>query len=66
MYLFDTFPFTVFTFRRKEAESDIQPEEQIFNFWLEYFDDATKEEVGDTIRFPILIWEPSKVGEYFK
>jgi len=48
-------------FRRKEAESEIQPEEQIFNFWLEYFDDATKEEVGDSIRFPILIWEPSKV-----
>jgi len=48
-------------FRRKEAETEIQPEEQVFNFWLEYFDDATKEEVGDSIRFPILIWEPSKV-----
>jgi mitogen-activated protein kinase kinase kinase 5 len=47
-------------FRRKEQASP-SAEEQIFNFWLEYFDDATTENVGENIKFPILIWEPTKV-----
>ena len=37
------------------------PEEEIFNFWLEYFDNATRDQTGDEIKFPILIWEPNKV-----
>jgi mitogen-activated protein kinase kinase kinase 5 len=37
------------------------PEEQIFNFWLEYFVETTKPDTEETIRFPILILEPTKV-----
>jgi mitogen-activated protein kinase kinase kinase 5 len=50
-------------FRRKSDTNaaHVSAEEQIFNFWLEYFDDATKEDVGENIKFPILIWEPTKV-----
>ena len=45
----------------KRTKERLQPEEEIFNFWLEYFDNATKDQPGDEIKFPILIWEPSKV-----
>jgi len=47
-------------FRRKN-EGNLSAEERMFNFWIEYFDDATKEDTGENIMFPILIWEPTKV-----
>ena len=50
--------------RFKRTKERTQPEEEIFNFWLEYFDNATKTDVGDEIKFPILIWEPSKVRNF--
>ena len=50
-------------FQTNRAER-LEPEEEIFNFWLEYFDNATKTDVGDEIKFPILIWEPSKVRRF--
>ena len=52
-----------FRFRRK-SDQHLSAEETMFNFWIEYFDDATKDDVGDNIMFPILIWEPTKVGLY--
>ncbi|XP_029160402.1 LOW QUALITY PROTEIN: mitogen-activated protein kinase kinase kinase 15 [Nylanderia fulva] len=46
---------------RKNEEAEIAPEEQIFSFWMDYFVEATKAEVGDSIRFPILVLEPTKI-----
>ncbi|KAF4524857.1 hypothetical protein B566_EDAN017044, partial [Ephemera danica] len=40
-------------FRKKNEEAEISPEEQIFSFWMEYILEATNEDVGDSIRFPI-------------
>ncbi|KAG8238442.1 hypothetical protein J437_LFUL002899, partial [Ladona fulva] len=48
-------------FRKKNEAPESSPEEQIFAFWMEYFLEATKSEVGDTIRFPMLVLEPSKI-----
>jgi mitogen-activated protein kinase kinase kinase 5 len=38
-------------FRKQDAQES--PEEIIFGFWTEYFIEATKTEVGDTIRIPV-------------
>ncbi|XP_043471010.1 mitogen-activated protein kinase kinase kinase 15 isoform X1 [Leptopilina heterotoma] len=48
-------------FRKKNEETETTPEEQIFSFWMDYFVEATKSEVGDSIRFPILVLEPTKI-----
>ncbi|KAM0736160.1 Mitogen-activated protein kinase kinase kinase 15 [Formica fusca] len=48
-------------FRKKNEEAEIAPEEQIFSFWMDYFVEATKAEVGDSIWFPILVLEPTKI-----
>lgn len=40
-------------FRKKNEEAEVSPEEQIFSFWTDYFAEATKAEVGDSIRFPV-------------
>ncbi len=48
-------------FRKKPETVLSLPEEQVFDFWVEYLADACEEDPGDSIRFPILIWEPSKV-----
>ena len=42
-------------FRKKPDNQELQPpEEQLFDFWLEYFSDACNEEKSpSTIRFPV-------------
>ncbi|XP_050428369.1 mitogen-activated protein kinase kinase kinase 15 isoform X3 [Adelges cooleyi] len=48
-------------FRKKSEEVETTAEEQIFSFWMDYFVEATKTEIDDSIRFPILVLEPSKI-----
>lgn len=43
-------------FRKKSEESEPSPEEQVFQFWMDYFVEATKQEVGDIIRFPVSLY----------
>ena len=38
---------------RRQDEDEGPAEETIFNFWIEYFLEATKSEVGDCIRIPV-------------
>lgn len=40
-------------FRKKSEENS--PEMQIFQFWMEFFLEATKSDKIDNIRFPILV-----------
>ncbi|GIZ01939.1 hypothetical protein CEXT_738151 [Caerostris extrusa] len=44
-----------------EKESPFSPCFYVFNFYLEYFDAASEEEISDVIRFPILILDPGKI-----
>jgi len=38
-------------FRKQDAQE--LPEETLFNFWMDYFVEATKSEIKDTIRIPV-------------
>lgn len=46
---------------RKKNEDSVSPGEQIFQFWMEFFIEATKSEQKQVFRFPCLILEPTKV-----
>ena len=48
-------------FKRKPEDAILTPEEQIFQFWMEFFIDATNDEVSNVIRFPILVLETDKI-----
>nr|AAO00972.1 Pk92B-PA [Drosophila erecta] len=49
-------------FRKKPEERQPPIEEQVFQFWMDFFLEATNtEEVKNSIRFPILILEPQKI-----
>ncbi|XP_052756028.1 mitogen-activated protein kinase kinase kinase 15 isoform X1 [Galleria mellonella] len=45
-------------FRKKSEETT--PEQQVFEFWMEYFVEATKTTCENVIRFPVLILETTK------
>jgi mitogen-activated protein kinase kinase kinase 5 len=40
-------------FKKKSEEIESTAEEQIFGFWMDYFIEATKTEIDDSIRFPV-------------
>jgi mitogen-activated protein kinase kinase kinase 5 len=40
-------------FRKKTEGQEQIPEEQLFDFWLEYFSDACDDEKSPSIRFPV-------------
>lgn len=47
-------------FRKKEENAERSPKEQLFEFWMEYFIDAIETNVDNFIKFPILVYEPTK------
>ncbi|XP_055676600.1 mitogen-activated protein kinase kinase kinase 15 isoform X2 [Lutzomyia longipalpis] len=48
-------------FRKKSEDAESSLEQQIFQFWMEFFIEATNMEPNENIRFPILILEPQKI-----
>jgi len=40
-------------FRKKSEDIEYTAEEEIFSFWMDYFVEATKTEIDDSIRFPV-------------
>ena len=40
-------------FRKRHEDKEETPEEAIFNFWMDFFMDATKADPSDQIRFPV-------------
>uniref|UniRef100_A0A8W7PW20 Mitogen-activated protein kinase kinase kinase 15 n=1 Tax=Anopheles coluzzii TaxID=1518534 RepID=A0A8W7PW20_ANOCL len=47
--------------KRTEEPAGISIEQQIFQFWMEFFLEATAREPSSMVRFPILILEPQKI-----
>ncbi|KAK2715706.1 hypothetical protein QYM36_010322 [Artemia franciscana] len=47
-------------FRKRPDDYKMPPEEEMFQWWLEYFMEAVEQNVEDAIRFPILIMEQRK------
>ena len=43
----------IIRFRKRFDQMEVQPEEQLFNFWVEYFSDACEEQAKNNIRFPV-------------
>jgi mitogen-activated protein kinase kinase kinase 5 len=48
-------------FRKKADDVGSSLEQQIFQFWIEFFIEATKPEPSSSVRFPILILEPQRI-----
>lgn len=42
-------------FRKKHEDVEITAEEHVFQFWMDFFIEATKSEVENYIRFPVSI-----------
>ncbi len=47
-------------FRRKPEDARLSAEEQHFQFWMEFFIEAAKDDPGHMIRFPVIILEIDK------
>ena len=47
-------------FRKKPEDARIPAEEQMFQFWMEYFIEAAKDDPSRVIRFPVIILEIDK------
>ncbi|XP_077488632.1 apoptotic signal-regulating kinase 1 isoform X10 [Amblyomma americanum] len=48
-------------FRKRPEDVECSAEEQVFDFWVDFFVTAYSSDLESTIRFPILILEPTKV-----
>ena len=40
-------------FRKKNDDTEMSPEHQIFSFWMDFFVEATKDVIDNNIRFPV-------------
>lgn len=48
-------------FRKKPEDAGISAEEELFQFWMEYFIEASKDNPSHVIRFPVIIQENIKL-----
>ncbi|XP_037519075.1 mitogen-activated protein kinase kinase kinase 15 isoform X3 [Rhipicephalus sanguineus] len=48
-------------FRKRPEDVECSAEEQVFDFWVDFFVASYSADLENTIRFPILIMEPTKV-----